>query len=586
MKNLKVKNKLIVAFGATMAMTVLISVLSILGISKMKSQTDILVNKTVANTDYVWQLRRNLLSETRYHLFALIEDDPSKQRGYINLAMAEIQKNTLLLPQYKENARVDVAKLEELEEILYKQGQYRTQFVELVNIGSPGSLEEAKKIFNEKFYPLMADEASILNDITKEQYELANQQAETANRVYIIVLAVVIVDIVLAFFIGLILIKKMVSAITVPLFEIERATNALSHGDFSIDITYESRDEFGKTCESIQASFSELKRIIHGIAHNLREVASGNFNVETEINLPGEMKEIELAGSELVDKMNLFFREIWSSSKQIQSGAEQVANGAQSLAQGATEQASSLQELSASISEVSGNVSENAHNSQRASMFATVSGEVAERTLHSMQDMLSAMNDISIAAEKIGKVIKVIDDIAFQTNILSLNAAVEAARAGSAGKGFAVVADEVRNLAQKSSDSANEITELIENAISAVAQGENIAKSTSEAFDDLVEKIKDVVTSVNEIASASEKQAQSILQITNGVDQISSVVQNNSATSEESAAASEELSSQANILDTLVGQFKIKQNSNNSPNKEKGLYDEIAVGQFNTAAKY
>ncbi len=586
MKNLKVKNKLILAFGIAMGLTILISVLSISGISKIKKQTDTLVDKTITNIDYVWQLRRNLMSETRYHLLALIEQDPTKRKEYLDLALKEIEKNTSLLPEYKKNARIDAENLEQLEEILAKQGKYRNQFVELMRIGTPESIVEAYKIFIQNFYPLMEDEAVILYDITEEQYELADKQVALANKVYMVVLTVVITAIVLAFVIGSILVKRMIRAIIVPLSEIERATNALSQGDFSIDITYESRDEFGITCKSIQTSFSELKRVIQSITHNLHEMADGNFTVETDIDLPGEMKEIEVAESELVRKMNLLFHEIRSSSKQIQSGAEQVANGAQSLAQGATEQASSLEELSASISEVSENVSENAHNSQRASTFATVSGEVAEHTLHSMQDMISAMNEISMAAEKIGKVIKVIDDITFQTNILSLNAAVEAARAGSAGKGFAVVADEVRNLAQKSSDSAKEITALIENTISAVAQGEHIAKTTSTTFDDLAEKIRDVVTTVDEIASASEKQAESIRQITSGMDQISSVVQTNSATSEESAAASEELSSQANILDTLVGQFKIKAEADTSFNNETALDVEISSTPFHTRSKY
>ena len=189
-------------------------------------------------------------------------------------------------------------------------------------------------------------------------------------------------------------------------------------------------------------------------------------------------------------------------------------------------------------------------------------GEAGVAVLQSnekMEEMRKAMDDITAKSNEISKIIKTIDDIAFQTNILSLNAAIEAARAGAAGKGFAVVADEVGNLAQKSAKAAQNTGLLIEETKDAVERGARISRETGESLSTVVERAGRINNMIFEITKETERESQGMSQLTVGMEQISSVVQTNSATAEESAAASEELSGQAGILDDLVSKFLLQE---------------------------
>ncbi len=557
MKNLKVKHKLLLGFGILIVLMMSVSFLSVSGLNALHQENNTLINKTLANKDYLWEMRRNLMSEQRYELMAFVVEDPQSVREYLNKAQEEVEKNSALLDKYKLNYRVDAGKINDLESCFREQTEPRAEIAALLEKSTEESTAKAFQIFESELRPLLDQQADILADIGSDQDHLARVQAETGEKNYWGTLAVTVCLIALALVISFVVICRLVNAIIPPLLEIENAAHALSRGDFNTHITYESADELGKTCRSIHNSFEKLKHIISEISLVMSALSQGDLTVGISMEFPGEMKEIETSIHKLIDNLNESMGAIYSSVGQIDSGASQVSSGAQALAQGAAEQASSVEELAAAIADVSHQVQENSENAQKANSLATASGNVARSTREDMDKMVSAMQEISETAQNIKKVIKVIDDIAFQTNILALNAAVEAARAGNAGKGFAVVADEVRSLAGKSAEAAKNTTALIESAIAAVSHGEEIAGKTSDTFEDLADKVQEVVSTIGEISAASRAQANAIQEITAGVDQISTVVQTNSATSEQSAAASEELSGQANILSYLVKRFRL-----------------------------
>lgn len=319
-----------------------------------------------------------------------------------------------------------------------------------------------------------------------------------------------------------------------------------------------SGDEIGVLTQSLSDTVQSLRSYIENISYVLHEFDTGNLGVQIELDYAGDFAPIKDSLLRTVEVLNKTFTQVRSSAEQVSAGSDQVSSAAQSLSQGTTEQASSIEQLAGTITDVSQRVTQNARSAEEASEKCRETSTELGTGKQRMSDMVEAMRKITSTSEEIGKIVKTIDDIAFQTNILALNAAVEAARAGAAGKGFAVVAEEVRNLAGKSSEASKNTSSLIEMVVGMIQDGGKIAEDTAQSLDNIVKLSEAASSLVYEISSASQEQADSISQITQGIDQISAVVQTNSATAEESAAASEELSSQAQEMKRLLERFQLK----------------------------
>ena len=370
----------------------------------------------------------------------------------------------------------------------------------------------------------------------------------------------------------------VVRSIKRPIKEVETAMKKLSSGDLSVDVKYISKDELGVLADSVRTMVKELSGYISNIAYITGEISEGNMTISIDTDYQNDFAPIKKSMEQIIVSLNDTLLQISTASHQVAAGSEQMSAGAQALSQGATEQASSIEELAASITEVSEMIRQNASHAQQASnnMDETTLG--IEHGDQQMQNLVVAMNEIERTSGEIERIIKTIDDIAFQTNILSLNAAVEAARAGEAGKGFAVVADEVRNLASKSAEAAKETTVLIQSTLAAIKNGSAMVTETGKSLDQISDKAQIVNELVKKIAEASDTQASSIQQINVGINQISSVVQTNSATAEESAASSEELSAQAETLKTLVSHFKLKNDTREISSSNQSPYLQMVEG--------
>lgn len=300
----------------------------------------------------------------------------------------------------------------------------------------------------------------------------------------------------------------------------------------------------------------------------LERVADGDLTVSLDVTTKDEVGRMAEALNRAVEKLNSTLQEVAESAANASSSSQELAAASEAIASGAQEQAASLEETSASLEEITAAVRQSADNANQASQLAAGSKDTAEQGQEVVSKAITAMAEINAASAKISDIISTIDEIAFQTNLLAVNAAVEAARAGDEGRGFAVVASEVRSLAQRSAVAAKEIKVLIQDSLRKVEAGSGLVNRSGETLQGIVGSVKRVTDIVGEIAAASGEQSTGIEQVNTAMTQMDQVTQSNSAQTEELSATAQALSEQAAHLMELVSTFTLSQGGRNARGRQ------------------
>lgn len=439
--------------------------------------------------------------------------------------------------------------------------KYRGASDEILQLSREGKQQEASKLMTGEVYE---DYKSFSKKLTilcgKFQVEL--DQAKTMANVCTVIIFIVIVAAGLAIAVVTTMIGRIITnSITEPVEQIDAAVASLRKGELSnVEmLTYESEDEFGDTIRNLKEAMGILADYVSEISVEVKAIAQGDLtrNGDDITDFLGDFSELKTSLLYILKRFNSTLTEISNLAEQVSSNSSEVENASKSLADGATEQAGVIEELNATIDTVVDMAEDTAKETQNASARVKASANKANEEKEKMNELLTEMEHITEISKEISNIITDIEDIASQTNLLSLNASIEAARAGEAGKGFAVVADQIGKLAADSAKSAVNTRDLIDKTLVEIEKGNTITRTTADAFNQIITDMESFAELAENTMEKANSQAESLEQIGQGIEQLSGVVQGNAASSEENTAISINLAEGAAKMHDRVNIFKL-----------------------------
>lgn len=562
-KNLSLKKKLFISHGIIIAVAAVIAVLLLVGLNIVKGNVSGIFNGPLANIDSVGKVRYGITDLQRAINRILTEDSSQVGNSYVNFEKTVTEDVSLITDsvQQMQNRKMNTESTALLNQLASKIDEGEKVRSKLMTQIKAGLYSEAVELNNNTYLP-------IVNDIKSLSEQLGNSIDKTAVHYYTMTkytgvgmtvagILLLLADVVF----GLRVTRKMASAIVEPVQEITEAAKIMYSGDMSIGerITYESEDEIGQLADALRGTTKNLSDYVNEISAILQRMATGDLTEDSNeiTDFLGDFASIKESFVHILKRFNSTLTNIQTSADEVEEGAGGISQSSQALAEGATDQASAIQQLDATVTSVANMATESARETQQAydDIQKTVSD--AEQEKEKMKELTDEMRRIYEISSEIGNIIVTIENIASQTNLLSLNASIEAARAGEAGKGFAVVADQIGKLAADSANSAAETKELISKTVQEIEKGNAVTETVSQSFDRVIASMNTFADVAHQINETAVNQASALEQVNQGIDQLSAAVQNTASSSEESAAISEQLSAKAEELDTLVRKFKL-----------------------------
>lgn len=558
MKNHSIHTKLKITFASMLGLTLFLMIVVICVVLFISSRTNSLYDGPYKVSQTISDIRINLQTMKMNMFRSIAETDSSIRNLYLEQADAESLALTNNIETLKEIYKGNPSLLNEFISSVKNSEEKREKLRDLLKSNTNSSV---MKVSQDTYSSQIKSAQDCILKLFEISQESAKSFVASSNIYKNICLVLIVLIMIILISASLVLIKVLVAVLLEGINHIKDVAKNLSSGNLKIDSTYDSKDEMGEMSRDLTNSIQMLISYINDITNTLEKLSNGTLDIhlDTSIEYIGDFTPIQKSIKNIIDSLNTIFVNMHQSISSISNGSEQLSLTTQMLSEGSVNQAEAVEALFDSFTKVLGQVKNNTKNAEKANEFSNNTMQIVKDGNFKMQELMKSMHEITISSRQIAEIISTIEDIASQTNLLALNAAIEAARAGEAGKGFAVVAEEVRQLAEQSAEAVSNTTKIIENSLSLVANGENLAKETSASLNIIVKNVDDTANLVKEITIASENQTEAIAQMTAGVDKISHVVQTNSATAEELAASTEELVSQTQLIESEMSKYTLRQ---------------------------
>ena len=562
--NLKVAGKLKLYRITVLVMTLFLMLVALTSTLVIRSNIEKITEVWSPSLEYLQDLE-TMTAQYRIKQYQhLVESDTA----IMNSCEAEIQKLESQIQDTSANlgaiiaADSDAQKGQADYEAASKGWEkYKAASDEILQLSREGKQQEAAKLMIGEVYEeykAFTEKLTILRD----EFQVELDRAKTVANVCTVIIFIVIVAAGLAIAVVTTLIGGIITkSITEPVEQIDAAVASLRKGELSnVEmLTYESEDELGDTIRNLKEAMGILADYVSEISVEVKAIAQGDLtrNGDDITDFLGDFSELKTSLLYILKRFNSTLTEISNLAEQVSSNSSEVEKASKSLADGATEQAGVIEELNATIDTVVDLAADTAKETQSASARVKASTNKANEEKEKMNDLLMEMEHITEISKEIGNIITDIENIASQTNLLSLNASIEAARAGEAGKGFAVVADQIGKLAADSAQSAVNTRDLIDKTLVEIEKGNTITRTTADAFNQIIADMDSFAELAENTMEKANSQAESLEQIGQGIEQLSGVVQDNAASSEENTAISINLAEGAAKMHDRVNIFKL-----------------------------